>query len=841
MSDEEATLPLFRAPYNRNRLCFGVFDFYLLMLNSVALHRFISLHIMSVPSTESIVDVKRATDNNTKAFSAEFLHDVEAKNVIIRVNIDQELSNRSGSVADAVHVNEATIHKQSTHEYAVRRVYSNTANFLRAWTKAGNVLTYRHNTTEEEKMMLETMLSLEDGSVLQELAEESYILKESLKARLEYDQRYLANKTSSLVNALPELRASFEAPDIRSGVLEGINGTQHQIVAALHDVRDHFAHVYETLHNHLKETRIGFDELSRSYEMLLQNVQTFRGVLESLCIPQSAYPSLDVDSFPPAEFYRPDYVAFPDTVTFLRPLDEFLLRVDADFSLLGNNILRQFSTMVDTTADEVFDKLLELASPDDYDPPAIVYGRGTLTPAQALAIDAEITANLTRLGNLPRPFADIEEPSAYIPTVNFANTSVPFARPTVMLLDWENPNLDMYLLLLEQTARIFWRYYLTIELFFINIYRALRKAYEYFEGTAVPLPIIDLRTKAEKQEEMGRKKRAWHSAAGVVFNPWVPTLFSRLLPSLLFLLLLYVGGTYYIYEFSPNCIYSNNGTSIGANVVRPLLYNEALYDGKRRAADLTLDNQLYIQEQCQSRSYQAWDAYQAQLIALETSRAASRAYEDRLETILGAVNMATLCDLHNEACNNVSSELFCPVHEDGSQFVAPCDLPLDDVRYDGQITEVAFDCNNLPSGEVKTEDYDLKVRERLAVNETWCIVEWWMIGRTWRFLYVVCSYLSFFVAFQWIVEGLRVFLWTKFRPAEFQIRCMADRKGFFTQDDYSDVEAKESAISEWVGGNRWEGLLKLFSGLAIVGAWTVMIVYTASIRTSPVWFEEVNP
>ena len=230
--EDRPTPPLFRAPYNRNRVLFGLFDIVLILANSITLHRYIAQHIIKVPETETVLNIKSDLFNRTEQFSLNFLQYVEEKGAATRMSIETSLVNQSTALQTKVDANAGTVRLQLDQESEIRYTYATTADYLRAWTKGGNELPYHSSTTETEQVALATMLNLEDGTVVQELQRSSNDLKASLSARVQYDQEYLANKTNAIVEALPQLRARFEPPDIRKGVLTIVDETKLPFVTA---------------------------------------------------------------------------------------------------------------------------------------------------------------------------------------------------------------------------------------------------------------------------------------------------------------------------------------------------------------------------------------------------------------------------------------------------------------------------------------------------------------------------------------------------------------------------------------------------------------------------------
>jgi hypothetical protein len=845
MDDIESQTPIsppYRSTFVRNRSLFAIFDVVLLLANSFWAHGKVSRSIIAVPSID-ITSFPGQFQNNTKVFSDALVAEIDVQNAVIGTEINTTLELEISRVEMLLSLNTQKLNSRLLQESNIRNAYNDKVIYLQAWSRVGNTVPYRPSATYKDRYMFETMLSLENGAIIEELAGNSNSLSDQLKARYEYDVEYLRNKTSGLIPKLiPDIKASLHLPHLDADIRARVLLVYEELAAQLRPVRDYIAEVYESLSLQLHATELAFGEMAVRYDLLISTIRRFYQILDSINIVgfnKGLFPRVDLKSFPPPAFFLPDSIAFPSTIDFLKPFDIILLKLESPFDLLANDIFHLVDVSLDIKASEIVAALIDALTPDDYFPPSIEFQGKAMSLPDALQMNSEIIANLTVQANqLPKPPIVTDSTTIELPKIKYEQQNFDFAQPVVDLFAWSMPNLDRYFSLLKEIIVFLWGYYIKIEVFVINIYRALRRAFEYFEGTAVPLPVIDLRTKVEQEDGQRRNRRGRVAIlASYIFHPLIFTVLSRLLLFLFFVAVIIAGSNYYFDEFHPNCVMSNKGTSIGNFAIGPLLYNRALAAGQHHAINLSIANHAYVEQQCQRQGLITYDTYRQQVFDYEASRLRSTRDLKGLQNIEDVVDLDLLCQQYKLACTNDDSTIICPILDNGSIVGNPCEFVSTDSQISTEVLQVVeFNCSSVPHGELTLDGTRDRAQKELGVEESWCLVEWWFIGHLWRIIFVLVGYITLYNSFRWIIDGLQTFFWTLLRPEWWHIQCTADRHGFFTQPEYSDTDAKEKAIQEWNLGHKCTGVAKLFVGTSMFVGWVVVAIATWRIDMVPSWY-----
>jgi hypothetical protein len=155
---------------------------------------------------------------------------------------------------------------------------------LQAWSRVGKEeVPYFPNATDKDTFFLQTMLNLENGEIIKELAGEFISLSEQLAARDEYDVEYLQNKTSSglLPTLIPDIVADVDIGERR--VVRVYDGP----IAELRPVQDYIADVYQSLSLQPLETEIAFEAVVavNYYDALIRRtVLRFYEILDSIYV-----------------------------------------------------------------------------------------------------------------------------------------------------------------------------------------------------------------------------------------------------------------------------------------------------------------------------------------------------------------------------------------------------------------------------------------------------------------------------------------------------------------------------------------------------------------------------
>ena len=240
---------------------------------------------------------------------------------------------------------------------------------------------------------------------------------------------------------------------------------------------------------------------------------------------------------------------------------------------------------------------------------------------------------------------------------------------------------------------------------------------------------------------------------------------------------------------------------------------------------------------CQSFGLNVLNSYGQQVIDFEESRVKTIHDLTILSEINKLVNLAALCEQHQLACADNDPDLICPSVENGAVVDNPCSFVTTDIQIiPSTLESVDFSCNAVPRGELSLNGTRDQVEKELLVEENWCVVEWYYLGHAWRLVFVIMGYIVVGQAFHWIIQGLHTFLWNKFRPEWFEIQCTADRKGVFTQPEYSDQEAKAEAIREWLFSNKCLGAGKLIFGAMMLAGWVLIALKTWQLQMVPSWY-----
>eukprot|EP00543_Licmophora_paradoxa_P002754 CAMPEP_0202445508 /NCGR_PEP_ID=MMETSP1360-20130828/4319_1 /ASSEMBLY_ACC=CAM_ASM_000848 /TAXON_ID=515479 /ORGANISM="Licmophora paradoxa, Strain CCMP2313" /LENGTH=844 /DNA_ID=CAMNT_0049061805 /DNA_START=61 /DNA_END=2595 /DNA_ORIENTATION=+ len=842
MSDfQEQALPLFQAPYNTNRLLIALLEVSLLLLNSFALHQYTASKIIDIPQTKHLLDNLRHFNNRTQTVSDSLIDEIEQQNQQIRTEINATFQRRFDYTMTRIQHNELIVTKIVQEEKIQRAQHGSVADYLQAWDRARNPIPYLETATEDDMTLLETTFFLQNSDTVQDLSSQYQELESSIHASVDYHLEYLHNLTGRPLDFLEHIQHKLQAPNLRGAALDlPLEDFRDNLIRSLQEIRENFQIQYEFLKARLEEAQLAFEELAMTYQALYDLVVSLNAALRkihlgTLGFTSAVVPDIDLNLFPPVELYRPDIVALPSVDFVLQPLDDLIIQLDADFDVLGDEILASLQNAITSNLQQIYNEFAKILLLDDYDPPPIIF-RGLLLSLQdALSVQSELNLNITHQVTLPSvPYISDVPPINIPPVTPFADVSLSFARPSIDLLSWRIPDLGEYVLLWDEILVWVAMYWSIIEPFVINVYRALKRLFEYFEGTAVPLPVIDLRTVEEKIEKKKQSQKSkLQDALAVFFDPVITFVVTRVIPVTIFIGLVMVGCNYFINEYSPNCIQSNKGTSIGNDLIGPIIYNRAANGAESRATELSVENHAYIQSECQTHYASSYDTYNEQVIQYSTSKEQAKHFATRIALVQRTVDLKALCDQYTAACKTKDSNFICPLHDDNSHVMSPCSFETFTTKLSSaELLDPLQPCDDLPDGNVAHPNLDVL---RISPQESWCEVEWWLLSRGWRIAYVFGSYIIFFLSFSLLMDGIQVFQWRRFRPEEYHIQCTSTRSGKFTQPDYSDESAKAMAIEEWEQSNRIVGFLKLAAGIVLLLGWVALITITFYTNTTPIW------
>jgi hypothetical protein len=842
MNDMESQTPITLPPsLIRNRCVFAIFDISLLLLNSFWAHRQVAVAIISLP----VIDVLKLPSkfrNDTQSFSKELLEEINRKNAAIRWNINETLEQKTIHINNMAQKSTEKLQARKDEEKFIKNSYFQKVTFLQAWSRMGNTIPYLSNSTRDQQLVLETLLNLENGAMVDDIVNQSTDLSNQFSARYEYDSEYLRNKTSGLLpNLIQKLSVSFQLPSLRMDIHSRIMQSYMEVLEELKPVRNYIAHGYDSISKQLHLTELAIETIAIPYDELLNAIRHFYEILDGVHVfgfDPNVFPRLDLRDFPPSVYFFPDSIQFPSTPDFMYPFDEVILQLQLPFEHLAVDISNLVDITVDAKVNGIILELMDALSLDDYFPPSISLQGVSLSIPDALQISRELTDSLTIQANrFPSPPKISEPPPFEFPQVVYEPQNMDFARPVTDLFTWTMPATNSMLLILRDIIVFIWNYYLMVQVFCINIYRAMRRALEYYEGTAVPLPVVDLRTKAEQVDAARNSRNRLKILVSYVFHPMVGSFFTQLIPFIILAAIISAWSIYYFKEFHPNCVLTSTGTNIGNMAVGPMLYNRALAAGQRHAGDLTVQNQAYIYEECQKRSVIVFDVYRQQVITYEESRTNAMFYLSVLDRISSMVDLDNLCVEYTLACSGLNFTRKCPILEYPSILLNPCDFVNVKVETMQDVLDsIDFRCDDVSPGDLSLTGARKRVKEQLQVAENWCIVEWWFLGYLWRCSHIVAGYFLFSSAFYCIIEGLRLLLWNSFRPTWWTIECTADQDGVFTQPEYSDTEAKKNAIREWKFGHYFEAIVRLVFGISLCTGWVVQCFVTWRFNMVPSWY-----
>jgi hypothetical protein len=837
---------LFQRPYSTNRSTFAVVAVLLVLINSFGLHNFVATEIIeSPPQGFSPTDIFRKHMNKSQNFSDTFVQRIEVHSAELRLRVNATFANESSRVAIVEASNADLIQAQLDDEHVARLQYDSMVSYLKGWTRAGNRIPYYSTVATKDQLIFETSLQLENGAIVKELGQDSLQLKRSLAARVEYDQEYLLNKTAGLIpNIIPDISASLiELPNLEEEIRGAVLAARDKVIGPLVAARHYCGDIYDSLKEKLVETQLGLMLIGVDYLTLLETVMQFYSILDSINfigLDANLFPRIDLGSFPSPEFYTPDITVFPIKADFLAPLDASIALLEEALTALVREIVDRIDVQVDINAATIISQLVEALTPNDYHPPAIVYGKDgkVLSPSEAFHLDAKITANLTSQANKapPLPVAFPETPPA-IRDVKFDTAPLGLIQTSYQSILVQIPDLDkLFPPILKRLFQKLWEYWVLLEYVIFKIVAAMQAFYAFTEGTAVPEPVLDIRTRAEKRHQKKMKSSKWIKVCGFLSNQIIISIVQLLVATCLVGLLVLAGRQYYVQEFEPNCILSRKGTSTGNRLVGSAAYNQALSSGHERAIDLNVQSHLYMQQQCQLHSFKAYAGFNSQVLEFETSKAKTVVDAKRVQDIQLTVDTYTLCQQHELACQTPDAGFNCTLVGN------PCTFVHANVQVSATLLhDVEYTCTYVESENMIVKETTALIQEELDVQEGWCVVEWYFLSWAWRLAYTIFGFTALRQAFNWTMSGLVLYNWTKLRPEKYKSNCTTDLDGHFTQPEYGDPEEWKKASTEYKLTKGRFAKLYIMGGVGVLFLYIAVILHTAEVSTSPVWFDGSNP
>jgi hypothetical protein len=352
-------------------------------------------------------------------------------------------------------------------------------------------------------------------------------------------------------------------------------------------------------------------------------------------------------------------------------------------------------------------------------------------------------------------------------------------------------------------------------------YRAYNQVLEYWTGTAVLTPSIEMRTKAEIEAEMKRSKKT--TATILVLRACSNRGLYRLVVYSVMVVML-IGSSLLVlnYErtqFRPNCINASHGTPFATQTVLPLVANNGLVSAATEISKLGNSLQVHANNECQ----QVWQA------SLSRYNNHLQEYEYvRVSTLLAVKRI----DIARDALDNLS--LICGISNQTA-----CSEAETNELSNKTLTSSVIDCSDLdipPIGNI--ENIDSLPIDDVAISKKVCVVQWWAVSSFWVVMGTAFSMMILtLVGRNGIIEGLHI-LWRKYlRPEEFHVHNTCHRPGTYTQPEYGEVEARKEAIGEYLVWLRLKGWMFFLGGVGTFLAFTTFGIYLSlSVRYIPVWW-----
>ena len=820
--------------FTRNRLLFSLIEICFIALETPQALIFVSKAFLKTTewsdAWSTYDDLQNSTLAHEEAFRVHAQKDLDyQKDVLIPNAVQQQRS----TIATLRASNDLVLDKVEQDNQELAKSIQDTVDFLRTWSKAGNDIPYQASFTKTEQREFETVYGLHknDQAPLLGLLSESQVLRTSLKEWIRYNENYLANKTQGLTNLVPTVKVSLDhSLEIDHAVRQVVKSSRDKLVAAFLTLRAHYAELYKALTVQLKDTRASLDAISQAYDRLVNFAIRVSSFASTIPIPSGkVFPTIKLTDFPPSDFFKPNFAGVPRLELYLAEFDLFLLDINVSFDDLDDGIILEIYRILSNGTNAVVEKILNLASQTDYFPPAIQLGEVMLSPVQAMDTLGSIEENLALKVNVnvdtedPDLFVDI--PPFDVPAIDVDNQAVNKFQSAVDLFFVQTPSFDIPPWVLRAMKVLNILIFGSVG-FFLNLgLRALFQILRYWGGSAIPTPVVEMRTKAEKELE---EKRSKTTATALLLTRvqilhFVSTSPKYILSAIVFACVMAVVVSREVNQFHPLCINSLNGTALSQKTLSPLYMNRALQASQLELTRHNNDVHAFAQQQCQREGIASSVLWREQANRFSTMQQQSTVNAQHTSRIPKALNDTALCDDFEAKCGGLKVLKGLCLRKDGSAILSPCSIrPLVEALQD-PLKASLFNCSEVPVNYLQLNNTDVVDPQKFS--KVTCTFESAVWSHYWLSIYLLVSYILLHICMRpLVVDGLRSVLRRYLGPQLFHLNITTDETGAFTQPEYDDAKERGAAIGGVLFYMNLFGYAKLVTSSILIIGWITLLV-----------------
>lgn len=633
-------------------------------------------------------------------------------------------------------------------------------------------------------------------------------------SRTSYDYDYFVGY--KIEAALQILDTSLSAPTIsfsfdQQGLIRKLREALQAILDALADAQ---------VRVDLLTTRIG--EFQLSLQAFYQNYVDLYGRLERVALfirdflpPGISLPSdLDLSTVPFADFLLPPIFAVPNFPGGLLDVDtlvdDFILQVLEILAELLAELAEEASEQLVAVLQELADRLRDLLTLEDYNPPQFVGSRsgiGDLLDELDFLFDFGEAARTNTLSALQQvqeaqPILFNQGPS--LPDLDFRNTSFDGNSTSFGYLEPSFPAFSIPELIEAFFLWIF-AYQWIIEVS-VQLFRLWRLKKKYEKDATPDLPTIDYGTEDDDKPHSSTLSLVHVSFLKHFMTPWM-ALALILLPFSI------VTVTVWFPHVKTNCIDSRNGTFVARNIMSPLLINQANVPGNAYYTAAELQCQGNQRRICSSMFAESDAIYRNDVASLFSS---SFRYNQSTDTMgifdrcietdfLDSQFEASCCGLegYGTDCMQPGNATLCPINNSTQPAASfrPLGEYLSDPACQSETTDWVlqdsrFDCDTLRGtcSVASCTGVDSDLIQFLSI-EADCQVETYVIKCCLLVLLALyhaimvnlCSTLAF--------NGVKHLRWRSLRPDGITFRTQINEDGELVKGGDRDERSAQIAIA----------------------------------------------
>lgn len=835
----------------RNRIMFSLVELVFIALVSVQTLRRISHSLFTIPALEEVQDSFRRLQNATSlyidAFSNASQDDVARQKEVV---IPNAIQIEHHGIAQSRFANNISLNIREQHDISSTMLLQTKVDFLRKWSKAGHDLPYLETYSQVERRKFEYIYGLGNNqdsyqAPLQGILSESQTLRISLKGWILYNQDYIANKTRGLSDLVPAVNVSLgKTLIIDDAIRKAASASREKLVDTFRSLRNHYAELYSALTVQLLDTRDSLDKIAEGYDRLVDFAIRISSFAATIPIPKgTAFPSIDLGAFPPADFYKPEFGGVPRLGLYLAEFDSFLLTINTSFDTLADEIVETLYISLKSGAEAVVDQIANFALQTDYHPPMIRLGDANLSPIHAVdildAIETNVSLSFSVGVEIEAPDLFVHIPTFEIPTLDVADQTVASIQSVVDFFVIKVPSLDIPM---PQWLRSFVTVLISLwgmsGFAILFAFRAGRQIHNYWDGSAIRTPIVDMRTKSEQNLENARSAKTstilFFLRTALREDIWGMTQYAVI--AVFAFALVTLVYFYETAEFRPYCVASNQGTTIGRYTIAPLFYNGALRDSQTEVWRHNTGLQAFAQQQCQVEARESEDSLREQLKQLATIQQSAAITDQYNDLIYEALDFNALCVAIEMKCGGKVVFEECPRGDDGLVVVSPCRfLPQSPLSMEVVTTTLdarLFNCSQIPTSFLEVSSAHLM--DHLNVADSTCLLEWYALYRFWQWAFILFSWNIIQYAIRPLfVCGLQVILRHHLGREEFRINATSFVTGAFSQPEYDDIKARGEAIAGTLFWLKLFGYGKFLVGVSLLAGWFYLISAAGHYQAMP--------